>query len=832
MCIRDSLIRDYFAKRTFDESGHYTVDNFGIEIKESLNDRESNEGVYFEGQQTSQGNTPSEDLMAVKVSSGTAYVKGYDVDKLGTTVIDVDKPRDVEKINASQVPFEFGTRIKLNNVHGTPEIKVGSTLTVDLYDERRGSNTNSNGTKVGTARVYTHNLADAPYSNAATEHDLYLYDVQTFTDLVINVALSPLQCPATSFIKGVSSGATGFVETSANNTTAVKLTQTSGTFIVGEQIIINGDESLIRSIQSVDVHGIRDVKSVHQATSGLSGYISNFGGDVVLQKTQLKGLGIADQVQIATNGVVTSPKSKIISSLKVGDIIKYPVAGQAVESFNRVESVGVTTAKVEAVTDVTGVCEGGLPSAAVLTNITVGSPIVNENGGLFAKIDDDNISTLNLASSNLLITKQVTGEATNSVTGELTVDITSLTGISSALFETFDAERYYVTHGTNGDIEDITSDQVTLVDGGNSVKFTGLTANKSVVVNVTAKKLGIQSKKKEYIRSEKLTVSGTVSAASTAVSGLTTSTYFGTRVQDSSISLNLPDVVEIVGVYESLNTSAPTLDSITFPTGLNLDTSSILGERIIGSTSGAVAQIVTRSSATKVEISYLNSSKFVVGEVATFEESSITSVVQVVSNGNFQDITKEYNLDKGQRDQFYDYSRIVKKGSYTPSRQLLIIFNWFDVPSSDGGDVFTVNSYPDSAFKHDIPTISGVRASDTIDFRPRVPRFTATDKSPFAFSSRDFSASTNPQLIVTPKESSLVGYEYYLPRIDRVVLGVNGELSVIKGTSSDDPKIPVNVEDAMDIATIELPAYLYHPDDAVIKVIDNRRYTMLSLIHI
>ena len=157
-----NLIRDYFAKRTFDESGNYAVDEFGIEIKESLNDRESNEGVYFEGQQTSQGNTPSEDLMAVKVSSGTAYVKGYDVDKLGTTIIDVDKPRDVEKINASQVPFEFGTRIKLNNVHGTPEIKVGSTLTVDLYDERRGANTNSNGTKVGTARVYTCLLYTSP----------------------------------------------------------------------------------------------------------------------------------------------------------------------------------------------------------------------------------------------------------------------------------------------------------------------------------------------------------------------------------------------------------------------------------------------------------------------------------------------------------------------------------------------------------------------------------------------------------------------------------------------------------------------------------------------
>ena len=85
----------------------------------------------------------------------------------------------------------------------------------------------------------------------------------------------------------------------------------------------------------------------------------------------------------------------------------------------------------------------------------------------------------------------------------------------------------------------------------------------------------------------------------------------------------------------------------------------------MGSTSGALAQIVTRSSATKVEIVYLNSSKFVVGEICTFEESNITSVVQVVSNGNFQDITSNYSLDKGQRDQFYDYSRI---------EELLIIF--------------------------------------------------------------------------------------------------------------------------------------------------------------
>ena len=827
-----NLIRDYFAKRTFDESGNYALENFEVEINESLNDRQSNGGVYFEGQQTEQGNTPSEDLMAVKVSAGTAYVKGYDIDKVGTTIVDVENPRDILKIDSSQVPFEFGTRFKLNNVSGTAQIGAATTFTVGLYNKRRtGALTPPTTTnQIGEARVYMHNLSDASYSNASTEHDLYVFDVQTFVNLVVNTALSPLECPAASFVKGKSSGATGFVHTSVNNTTAVTLTQTSGTFITGEQILINGDDSLVRSIQSLKTNSIRDVKSVYQGTSGITGFAVNFIGDVVLQKTAVSGIGVADQVQIATNGVVTG-KSDVITGLRVGDIIKYPVAGQAVDSFNRVESVGVTTAKVEAVTDVSGVCEGGLPSAAVQTNVVVGSPIVSDKGGLFAPVGSENVSAVNLGSSNLIVSKQVTGQTVNAVTGALSIPISNASiGLTSSLFETFDAERYYVAY-SDGSVEDLTSDQVTLGSGGATVEFTGLNAGASnVVVNVTAKKIGIESKKKEFIRSEKLTISGTVSAASTASSGLTTSTYLGLRVQDDVISLNLPDVVEVIAVYESLDSSAPTLDSLTFPSGLNLDTSSILGEKILGSSSGALAQVVTRSSATKVEIVYLNSSKFVVGEICTFEESSITSVVQVVDKGNFQDVTSNYDLDKGQRDQFYDYSRLKRSSDYIPSRQLLAIFNYFEVPSSDTGDVFTVNSYPSESFKSDIPdTDSGVRISDTLDFRPRVGRFNATNTSPFAFSSRDFSASTNPSLTVTPQESSLVGYEHYLPRIDRVILDKNGVMSVVKGISSVDPKEPGGVDESMHIATISLPAYLYDVKDASIRAVDNKRYTMRDI---
>ena len=75
-----NLIRDYLAERTYDESGNYSLNAFDIEVRESLNDRLGNEGVYFSGQNTDQGNTPSEDLMAVSVSPGKAYVKGFDVE--------------------------------------------------------------------------------------------------------------------------------------------------------------------------------------------------------------------------------------------------------------------------------------------------------------------------------------------------------------------------------------------------------------------------------------------------------------------------------------------------------------------------------------------------------------------------------------------------------------------------------------------------------------------------------------------------------------------------------------------------------------------------------
>ena len=131
-----NLIKDYFAKRTYEESGNYSVGNFKFDIKESLNDGISNEGVFNSGEITDQGLTPSDDLFALKVSPGKAYVRGYDIERPVTTVLDVEKPRDKKEIELSSVPFKFGNKFQINNVNGTPKLGVNIANTIAFMQSK------------------------------------------------------------------------------------------------------------------------------------------------------------------------------------------------------------------------------------------------------------------------------------------------------------------------------------------------------------------------------------------------------------------------------------------------------------------------------------------------------------------------------------------------------------------------------------------------------------------------------------------------------------------------------------------------------------------------
>ena len=814
-----NLIRDYLAERTYDESGNYAVDPFNPSIHNSLNNRLGNNGLFFNNEKTYEGNIPSDDLMCVKISPGKAYVRGYDVENISTTILDVEKPRDTQPVSNVNIPFEMGNSLRVNNVSGSP----AQRYTIELYSRFGGL-----GTKIGDARVYTFNLTDAAYTGASTNWDLYLYDIQTYTSLVLNSSLSNSELPTTSFVKGKSSGASGYAVSAGSGSPTITLSQTSGTFSVGEQLIINGID-FPRTITTVNSFGTQEIKSVKQ--SGISGY-PTFTADCLLESFSLPNSVV--QATISGGTTVRSP-GKVFTGIKTDTIIEYQTTSGD-KTYNRVTAAaadGLSLTIADVTPNVSGVYTGSVINGTY--PITIASAIIRnqDSGYLYAELPDSNISSVNLSDSLLTVSEQLTGQTISG--NQLTIQTSDFTGITSAFFAAFDEERYSVYY-TSGGIGTITSDSFSLNSVTNEVTFSGLTNGSNAVVNATLIKNGIQSKLKQYTRSQTISVnlskySQSGSGISSSINdGLTYNQYYGLRVQDEEISLNYPDVVKVLAVYESLDKLDPTLDQVEFTSTANVSANAIIGENIIGNTSKAIARVVASVSTNILGIVYLNSDRFLEGESVSFEESNITTDIQSITAGKYKNITNSYNLDKGQRDQYYDYSRIVRNSnSSVPSKRLLIVFDLYTVPSTDNGDVFTVLSYDKERFLEDVPYIGPrrVRASDTLDFRPRVSVFTNTTSSPFYFSSRNF--DTVPKLLLSPNESSLVGYDYYLGRIDKLYLDKFGTLIVQKGVSAIIPKSPTNNDDAMEIATITLPPYLYNPADVEISLVDNRRYTMRDI---
>ena len=837
-----SEIKKYFAKRTFDESGNYAVEPFRVNTQNSLNDEVSSRGLYTSNQLTDQGNTPSKDLMCVKLSPGKAYVRGFDVYLPGTTVLDVEKPRDVKSVGASSIPFKMGSNLKVNNVFGSPYISLGGTNnnTIDLYNQRgltAGAAT-GRGIKIGQARVYSYGASDAPYTGGSTQFDLHLYDVQTYTILKLTATG---QTAAGSRIRGLNSGAIGFVADTTNNTNEISLTETTGTFIDGEQLIVNEKSSNIPiSILSINNYTTDDIKSVQQSKV-VTTLSSNFSADTVLYDRILPNFSITDSLSVvggtgSNTATVANRRFSGKVGIKTDAIIAYSKGITADPVYNRVSNIsadGQTLTLVAVGQSITDVNNGGILAAGISTNSTFRIKVprittINDSG-LYSRLPKKNVSIINTSNSNLIISKQLLNQAisSSSITVSSQVGLAATVGITSAFFEPFDAEKYSI-HYTDGTTEPLTSDQVTITNNGNDIVFSGLSkASGNATVNVTLKKIGITSKTKVFARSQQLEITRST-GISTENSNLTQSNDYGLRVEDEDISLNVPDVVNVIAVYESKNTSTPVLDKLTFVSGLNLNTNAIVGEKIIGQESRAVGQVVSRTTNT-ISFVYLNANKFTVGEQVKFEESAIQSILQGVTTGNFVDRTNNYTLDKGHKRQYCDYSKIVRKGkSAIPSKKLLVVFDKYEVSSGVTGDLFSVNSYTSERYTKDIPAIGPNRASDILDFRPRVSDFTVGTGSPFSFANRSFTSETS--FIITPNESSLLGFSFYLPRIDKLVINQFEEVKLIKGESAEEPSPPTEFGDSMEIAQIDLPPYLYDTDgQPSIKLKDNRRFTMRDI---
>ena len=827
-----SEIAKEFARRTFDESGNYYVRKFDLESKECLNDRFSVFGTFFPEGKTDDGNTPSKDLLNIRVGPGKAYVRGYETEVYGTTYLDVNKPRTTQLVESAAVPFEAGNKVRLNNVLNAAQIKLSAATSdyVDLRSERLATNkATASGSSIGRARVYDYKLQNAGYVDASSVWELYLIDIQTDTQLTVNQAHT-IALPAV--IEGSRSGARGYLRSAVSSSTGITVSQVSGQFIVDEPIIINGTEDG-RVITAVTTYDLSDVKAVRSTAASRT-----FAADVVLEpKKEFTGRSFS----ITSGGVVTSGTSGWVKHFRVGDIIAYKRGGVTDITYNKVSAVSPTNNNmtvVAAPATISGVCHKALPSSTeTVSDLKIVSSRLrgSKSGFLYAELPHTNIESLDLTDSLLQVRVENTSQSTD---GSGQLDLPSLTG-TDYVYAPFDEERYTVVY-TDGTIDTLTSDQVVLTGGGKGATISGLTVSQSnnVVVHSTQQKAKVKSKQKTLRRSSTISVYGSnrsYSGVSTSIAdGLTPSTIYGLRVQDREISLNVPDVVSVAAVFESSGTGAPAIPALTLgsfngPNGDNSDI--ILGEIGVGHSSGASARVLARNGTTKVDVIFKNNQTFNDNEEVTFGESGVKAVLSNVDPGD-NNIRNNFILDTGQRAEYYDFGRLVRKQYFPePQGQLKIYLDHYVINSEDSGDVLTVNSYTKDNYDH-VPSYENIRNTDCIDLRPRVAEYSGS-RSPFEFDSRDFSGAGGAPAVLVSDENLTFDYSHYLGRIDRLYLNTNSTWTVHEGTPAVNPQEPEPISGSFEIAKIEYKPYVYDAKkDVTITFRANKRYTMKDIGHL
>lgn len=172
-------LMDTLAERTYDESGHYTVNPFTVKFKEHLKKDASDTNGYYTIDQG--GN---ENKFVAVVSAGKAYVKGYQVEKIADTPVSMDKARDTKKVQETYnrfsglsyilVKIASNSSFNPNSNFFTNVVYTGETFL--LYNNVISGGLPT-GTVIGTAKAYDTEIYKNDAVPANIIYKVYVSDV-------------------------------------------------------------------------------------------------------------------------------------------------------------------------------------------------------------------------------------------------------------------------------------------------------------------------------------------------------------------------------------------------------------------------------------------------------------------------------------------------------------------------------------------------------------------------------------------------------------------------------------------------------------------------------
>jgi hypothetical protein len=838
-----NILEDNLARRTFDESGDYSVREYDLDIREHLISG-TNRGIY------TALNGGDATKLAAGVGPGKSYVKGYELENIGTTYVDIDKAREFNTENNFNTRFDLGNYVNVTNVYNSPDIgfvsgDVEAFKAVNLYKtatSSRGTEQSTSGVNVpqigraksrgfeyvtGTATGNT--FASGSLTSAIYRH--YVFDINMFTH--INITTNQTFTTG-EVITGGTSGATATVQslTATENQTVNAITSASPgvvtisgghDFVEGQQITLAGTYEVDSTAESSNVYTVRNPDSTTfelYATDGttainVTGFTSATAthGVVVVSNVQ----GTFSTGETITGG--TSSNTAVIQSNAVG--------------FDAIRSYDFPSVK-----------QIGMPGGGLITYTadTATDTTYGENFQLFGSISVANSGTTVTGFGTLFNTELKIGD---SIT--FTTDAgTSITRLVESISSDTSLELSTAVGGGDVSTKTIaTRNRGKLQESNKNISIFEL-PNERVKTLKTESNSGLTDTNFEVRRqfTGDLSSDGDIS-----ITAGTNETFSSLAEKDFTVSIvatgaggsgAVGDVLSLSGNNHEGSaiftpSGSPLGKTLTLDFGANYASHTV---KILATVNRSIANsksktlnsnsTVAISDQTTIESGTIGLAKADVYQINAVYMAADFSTSATVSD---TDISDRFTLDTGQRDNFYDIGRLVlKTGELAPTGRLLVDFDYF---SHGAGDYFDVDSYSGVVDYENIPSYTSDTTEkfydlrDCLDFRPRVD-----DASTINSGTQDRSFDgLGGSIVDVVKFNSNVStdFEYYLPRIDKIFLDKEGNFKVIKGSSDLKPQIPKGLDGAMHLFTLFLNPYTLDEKDISVERQDNKRYTMRDI---
>jgi hypothetical protein len=264
--------------------------------------------------------------------------------------------------------------------------------------------------------------------------------------------------------------------------------------------------------------------------------------------------------------------------------------------------------------------------------------------------------------------------------------------------------------------------------------------------------------------------------------------------------------------------------NIVCDSALNGSVEIFFNKRLVGS-SGGIDPFNKTVTLPCIKSNYTTSvSKYSLGFPDVF------GIVSIITEGTGpgginEDWTNSFRLKTNQKDTMYDISYIEYiEGRPKPANGILVTtMKAFKLSASTGNYFFTINSYPNTLERYEIPSYTSESGQvynlrDCFDFRPHVDKisnanYTATipAQAPTITTTVGtqpitFATAPNP-LIPAAQQSLQTDLEHYLSRIDTIACDSYGDIILIKGEEQKNAIPPKLETDQLAIANVEIPTF-------------------------